>query len=829
MVMWKRSLLLMSLAALAVGCNDSSPNRPPDAALPFPDGRPVIDARAPDASRIPDAALPDAPPGERGALQIKVLSNRADLISGGDALIEIVPPSGLAPAPVSVTVEAREVSADVAPRASGRILGVISGLADGPNTVIATMPGAISASLTITSHKIGGPVLSGAQVVPFVCATPVAHPANGDTPASNASGLSTEAIDAQCNIATEVKLYYRTTATGCSNALPDPNPPTQPPANPCFKTYDPTAAAPADLKMTTTDRGVTVPYIVRVERGTLNRGIYDIAVLFDPSADDPARGWKPYAPQPGWNGKVVYTFGASSGQPRRQFRSEQSWTDDAALSRGFLVALNSMTDSLYNSNRVSMSETVLMMKEKIIESYGEIRYTIGNGCSGGSINQLTTASIVPGLLDGIQPTCTYPDAETTGIEVADCTLLVNFYNTVEWTALMRGKSRATINLKKAAINGHVDQTGCHAWVNSFSNLGRPGNYVPVFVVDNTTGATAAVGAETNNCQLPRSMVYAPGSNETGVRCTGADHAVAILGTVPGTTHARDTRDNVGVQYGLKALLGGSITAEEFVTLNELIGGSNFDNVFTPARSQADPEALATVYRAGIVTDGRHLARTAIVDLRGYDDSNIVPPAPPGSFGIHHVWRSFALRARLDAANGNHANHVLWRYGTGLIAPAASGLSLQSFLTIDQWLAAITADTSGLSLVQKVAGHRPEAAFDFCYLTSDTIFATKVADFGQCDSDPLLRPHSSPRQVAGGPLAENVLKCQLRPLVRADYSPPGLSNAQFTRLRAVFPNGVCDYTRPGVGQQAAISPLDFSAGPGGTPLPAAPVSAPIAAP
>ncbi len=60
-----------------------------------------------------------------------------------------------------------------------------------------------------------------------------------------------------------------------------------------------------------------MPYIVRVERGTINRGIYDIAVLFDP-----AKPWSALAPQAQWNGKVVYSFGASTGQPRLQFRSE---------------------------------------------------------------------------------------------------------------------------------------------------------------------------------------------------------------------------------------------------------------------------------------------------------------------------------------------------------------------------------------------------------------------------------------------------------------------------------------------------------------------------
>jgi hypothetical protein len=44
-----------------------------------------------------------------------------------------------------------------------------------------------------------------------------------------------------------------------------------------------------------------------------------------------------------------------------------------------------------------------------------------------------------------------------------------------------------------------------------------------------------------------------------------------------------------------------------------------------------------------------------------------------------------------------------------------------------------------------------------------------------------------------------------------------------RLNAVFPGGVCDWSKPGVGQQEAISPLTFAAGPGGVPLPPAPTA------
>src|SRR5467141_2563031 len=511
--------------------------------------------------------------------EIVPLSNRADLISGGDALVEVRVPKGVALNKVRLSLNGHDVTAMFRADSTARVMrGVLTGMVPGRNDFLADSKGR-GASLTITNHAIGGPVLLGSQTTPWICATPTPVAQSGNTPASNASGLTTFAFDAQCNIATEYKLFYRTTTAGCSSALPDPSPPAPPPTDDCFKRYTP-GSAPSDLATTTTTAGVTVPYIVRVERGTINRGIYDIAVLFDP-----ARPWSALSPQPQWNGKVVYTFGASTGQPRLQFRSEQNWADDAALSRGFMVVDNSLTDSFFNSNRVLVSETLMMMKEHIVDTYGEIRYTVGNGCSGGSIQQNTAASIFPGLLDGIQPACDYPDSITTGMEVTDCVLLVNFYASTNWTSLMTGLTQAQINAKKTAINGHLDHRGCQSWNNSFGFNNKPGNYVPTLVV-NQAGAIAPVGAPRNNCRLPAALVYDPVTNPNGTRCGDPDLATAVWGTTAGipagSVRARQTGDNVGIQYGLKALLSGKITGEEFVTLNERIGGVDADSNRTAA-------------------------------------------------------------------------------------------------------------------------------------------------------------------------------------------------------------------------------------------------------
>jgi hypothetical protein len=436
-------------------------------------------------------------------------------------------------------------------------------------------------------------------------------------------------------------------------------------------------------------------------------------------------------------------------------------------------------------------------------------------------------SIFPGLLDGIQPSCDFPDSITTGLEVLDCVLLVNAYVSPQWSALMSGLSQAQNNAKKTAIIGQLDQRGCQSWNNSFGFNNKPGNYVPLLVVDQNTGAVAPVGAPRNNCLLPAALVYDPATNPNGTRCGDADLATAVWGTtagvVSGTVRARQTYDNVGIEYGLNALRSGAITPEEFVTLNEQAGGFDPDSNRIPTRTTADLPALDIAYRAGIVSSGTNLGKVPIIDSRGYDEQ-----------GIHYIWRTFSERARIDAANdGSHGNQVIWRYGTGLLpaTPAqATAVTLASFLTMDAWLSQLNVSSpkptlNSVRTQADVITAKPSTAVDLCYLTGDTNFTKPVTDMTTCDADPRLAVHSSPRQVAGGSLQEDVLKCQLKPLDPADYAPAVLSASQLARLNAVFAGGVCDWTKPGVGQQAAISPLTFAAGPGGQPLPPAPVQQP----
>ena len=101
-------------------------------------------------------------------LRIDVLSNRADLISGGDALVEVERPAG---AGVRVDVDGRDVSGAFHARGEDRLVGLVEDLAVGANEVTAELADGTRARLTITNHPIGGPIFTGPQVQPWVCNT----------------------------------------------------------------------------------------------------------------------------------------------------------------------------------------------------------------------------------------------------------------------------------------------------------------------------------------------------------------------------------------------------------------------------------------------------------------------------------------------------------------------------------------------------------------------------------------------------------------------------------------------------------------------------------
>jgi hypothetical protein len=109
--------------------------------------------------------------GHGNRLAIEVLSNRADLLSGGNALVEVKLSKHANPARVRVELNGTDVTSAFAVRDDGRFVGLVTGLTGGENTLTARESHAKKARITLTNHPIGGSVFSGPQLVPYFCRT----------------------------------------------------------------------------------------------------------------------------------------------------------------------------------------------------------------------------------------------------------------------------------------------------------------------------------------------------------------------------------------------------------------------------------------------------------------------------------------------------------------------------------------------------------------------------------------------------------------------------------------------------------------------------------
>lgn len=107
--------------------------------------------------------------GVRHGLRIVTHSNRADLISGGQALVQVVLPHGVRASRVQVTLNGHRISSKFAIRPDGRFEGLVTGLRLGRNVLVAREPNGSGARLRITDHPIGGPVFSGPPLEPWIC------------------------------------------------------------------------------------------------------------------------------------------------------------------------------------------------------------------------------------------------------------------------------------------------------------------------------------------------------------------------------------------------------------------------------------------------------------------------------------------------------------------------------------------------------------------------------------------------------------------------------------------------------------------------------------
>jgi hypothetical protein len=462
----------------------------------------------------------------------------------------------------------------------------------------------------------------------------------------------------------------------------------------------------------------------------------------------------------GWNHKLAVSFGGGAGTQYNQGVNQATAAlNHLYLSRGFAFMISTELVNQQHGNAVLQGETLMMLKEYFIERYGVPKWTVGYGGSGGAIQQLLITEIYPGLLDGLQPSLSFPDST---MHTPDCGLLQNFWRKSDpavWT-----------DAKKGAVEGYTKGT-CAAWERTF---------VPVYT------ATNARGCALNDA----SKIYDPVRNPTGARCTVQDMRVNIYGRDPATGFARKPQDNIGLQYGLAALNSGAISIDEFLDLNEKIGGNDIDGAFTSQRSVGDPIALRAVYESGLMNSGGGgLANVPILHSRSYTDA---------VGDIHDRHRDLAIRARLQNANGRSDNQVIW-VGPGRQPNQQSGADLGalSLDTMNKWLDNIAADPAPLS-TDKVVRNKPSEAVDAYWDANGKKFVETASFGGEGGFNKMYPVHSEPRLIAGAPLANDVLKCQLKPIDYRDYKVT-FSDAQRARMASIFSSGVCDFSKPGMGQ------------------------------
>jgi hypothetical protein len=696
-------------------------------------------------------------------VRIEVLSGRGDLVTDGNAYVRVVLPAGVAvPAleraqaegVVRVEADGRDVTSSFR-ILGGAVEGLVTGLDVGRNVLTATLPDGRGARIPLTNAPLTGPVFSGPQIEPWTC---------------------DDGTRGTCERPATVEFHYMPTGGGG------------------LQTYDP-EDPPSDVATTTTDEGNTVPFIVREETGVSLRDQYKIAALFDP-----AQPVDPVADNPGYANKLVLTHGVSCDTSYEMGEAPDVLLEDA-LAQGFAVASHALDHAGHNCNLVTQAESLVVTKELVVERFGPIRYTIGTGCSGGSLVQQQVANAYPGVYQGILPQCSFTDTWSSAQQYTDYVALRRYLEGPG--ALESGITPA----QYPQIFGHANPANQITFTEVIANSGEP----------------------TRDCPgLPDDEVYDENTNPDGVRCTLHDYAVNQFGEFPSGPDAGKARrpiSNVGIQYGLSGLVDGTLLPRQFVALNAGIGGYDLDYNHIPERTKADPLAQKRVYRTGNVNTGAHMDTVAIIDLGGPE---------PGAF--HDVYRKYSMRDRLLREHGTAENQVFWEGQTPLLGDVS--FRDDGIRTMDEWLAVVEADGRDVPLSQKIIEAKEEAG------VAERCVGVNGADvpLSVCAAtvDPTI--FSSPRIEAGGGtddvgFTDDRLDCQTRPLEDFDYGGASFAETftaeQQETLRRVFPTGVCDYSQDGVGFQDATTWLTYQDENGnvifgGEPLGDAPVSVPFRA-
>ncbi len=567
--------------------------------------------------------------------------------------------------------------------------------------------------------------------------------------------------------------------------------------------------------------GVDREFVVRVETGTINRHFYAIAVL---------RGEGESLGQPRgnlWNGRLIYQFRGGVGIGRRQGNIKEGdilKRRKNQLQQGYAVVYSSANQTSNHYNMWLAEDTALRLKKQFTSLYGDPIYTVGIGGSGGAIQQYLLAQNSPGLLDGIIPLYSYPDMVTQTIYVMDCEPLEYFFDVqdshnprwVDWSQRVQieGLSSADTGINyfqamasmASVLQGNIgdlnpDLRGSSECVQSWRGL-TPLINNPNFV-HFSRNFSPEVNSQTHWTHW-EDLYQFYGRDQRGF--------------------AQSTWDNVGVQYGLKALQEQRISVEEFLRINASVGGWkpaeklkperywflqgqwfpvqlsiwSHQNLSLPAnaeqpapRTEASLDAIEGIFRSGHVFLGQ--LQIPILDVRHYLDRDL---------DMHHASASFMTRARMLKSQGSADNQVIW------ISNAKYNPVEHAFAVMDEWLINLRMYPD-----RGVVKNRPEFAIDSCFDEEGLVIArgSDVWD-GEWNQRPngvcmeVYPSFPTSREIAGAPVSGDIFKCELQPvnqaIARGLYGGVDM-NPYREQLNTIFPQGVCDYSRPGLGEPANL--------------------------
>ncbi len=570
--------------------------------------------------------------------------------------------------------------------------------------------------------------------------------------------------------------------------------------------YDP-ASPPAQMA-TLTVAGQSVPEIYRVETGTINRFPYFIVMLADPEA--------PREDGRYWGQRLIYQFHGGSGIGFRQGRLRPQRLIEKRLDelrRGYAVISSTGNKTSYTYNMLLAEDTALRVKRQFVSLYGEPRYTIGIGGSGGGLVQYLLMQNGAGVLDGGLALYAYPDMLSQTLYGLDCDLLNTYYAfradepelwqnfdtrpAVEGLNAVAGFDQRAPFLEplNQVIRGHWPHwpQGSSECINGWFGLSslihnpRQGYLRPMF--------SDAVQSQ-QHWSYWEDLQQILGRNENG--------------------YARSTWDNRGVQYGLAALRAGQLSPRAFLHLNRHIGGWVQPEKMAPEtlwapfgkllplwltlwgnhnitegefarRTEGDPVAIERAYRSGQVFLGYN--PLPVIDLRHYLEDQL---------DMHHLSASFEARARIDEWHGHHNNQLIW------VAHKDYTPLPEAFDAIERW---IESDQAGQG--------RPTDLADLCFDQDGRVIAQgdEVWDGvwngrskGTCTQR--YPVYTNARIQAGGPWQGAVFQCHRIPVTEAlaqGLYQPAPMGAYRAELERIFPQGVCDYRFGDAARPADLNP------------------------